>query len=138
MDLDDEQRLTVFVIYAKTLIEPHDKNVTRCAFFRWLHRAVLFQRPVFGQHMPFGQNNPFFCTTAAVSLSAPSTKSQDGEDMARFEKVFPVMEARVRQRRFNLEVGLTDEDVDVGGEGMTRKGGRGGVVLCEAGGTGLR
>lgn len=52
-------------------------------------------------------------------MSAPVTKSQDGEEMTKFEKAFPAMEARVRQRRFNLEVGLNEDDVDRTGEGKS-------------------
>lgn len=32
--------------------------------------------------------------------------------MARFDKIFPAMDARVRQRKFNIENGLADHDAD--------------------------
>lgn len=60
---------------------------------------------------------PSFCHVEAVPLSAVSSLSLDGEEMSKFEKIYPAMQARVRQRRLNLDNGFVDdEDVDQEGE----------------------
>ncbi|CAN0188959.1 unnamed protein product, partial [Ectocarpus sp. 12 AP-2014] len=46
----------------------------------------------------------------AVPLTAICAQSQDGEEMSKFEKSFPAMEARARQRKFNLDHGLVMGD----------------------------
>ena len=56
---------------------------------------------------------------AAVPLTALCAQSQDGEEMARFEKSFPAMEARARQRKFNLDRGLGMGDDAADAEGNT-------------------
>lgn len=54
---------------------------------------------------------------AAVPLTALCAQSQDGEEMARLEKSFPAMEARARQRKFNLDRGLGMGDDAADAEG---------------------
>lgn len=52
----------------------------------------------------------------AVSLSAVSALSLDGEEMTKFEKTYPAAEARVKHRRFNLDKGFTEDGADQEGE----------------------
>lgn len=61
---------------------------------------------------------------AAVPLSAVSSLSLDGEEMSKFEKTYPAMQARVRQRKFNLDSGFVEEDVEQDGEGLGEDGAR--------------
>lgn len=57
--------------------------------------------------------------SAAVPLTALSAPSPDGDEMARFDKSFPAMEARVRQRKFNLDRGLAMGDDAPDAEGLS-------------------
>lgn len=55
---------------------------------------------------------------SAVPLTALCTQSQDGEEMSKFEKAFPAMEARARQRKFNIDRGLVmGDDISAEPEG---------------------
>ena len=54
-----------------------------------------------------------------MPLSALCAKSRDGEEMSKFERTFPHMDARAKQRRFNLDNDLTQDD---GGGGANAEG----------------
>ena len=72
-----------------------------------------------------------------MPLSALCAKSRDDE-MVSFERTFPHLQARSRQRRFNLDNGLAEDDggggVDAEGR-ANRSAARGGYDARSGGGT---